>query len=207
MLTSKLRWLSSTTAGAPGGAWRMVADECGLGWLAGLLIGAGKTTGDDEKAGSLALTAEGVETELANGLADGMAATVPSTAGPRAATAPQERTPMTAAATNTTLTALAATRANWRRWPPPSANSSSSIATSCGHTGKRRSRPVRLSDEGRHLRAANPQPKCAHTHESEPVSRPTARASLRLQMRLSARTVHGRGCAGLGDKIGYGFLG
>src|SRR5450432_700392 len=141
MLTSKLRWLSSATAGAPGDVWRMVADEYGLGWLGGLPIGAGNTTGAAEKAGSRTLTAERLETELANGLADDVGAAVRSAAGPRSAMSPQECKPMTAAATRTTLTALAATRADWRRCPPTSANSSSGIATSCGRPGKRRSGP------------------------------------------------------------------
>jgi hypothetical protein len=116
----------------------MVPDEDGLGWPSGLLIGPGETIGADENAGSLALTAERLETELANGFADDVAATVPSAAGLGAAVWRQERTPMTAAVTSTTLTALAATIANWRRCPPTSANSSSGMATSCGRHGKRR---------------------------------------------------------------------
>src|SRR5450631_78940 len=141
MVTLKLRWLSSTAVGVAGDGRRMDADDGGLGWLGGLLIGVGEAIGADENAGSLALTAGPLETELASGLADEVGATVLSAAGLRAAMLRHECTPMTTALTSTTLTALAAIRANWRRCPPTSANSSSGMATSYGRPGKRRQRP------------------------------------------------------------------
>ncbi len=124
MLTSKLRWLSSTTAGARGGVWRIVADRV-RAWLA-------SWAADRRRRDHLAMTRKQgrwrspprrLETELANGLADGIGG---DSAARRPARArlqhPRSAHPMTATATTATLTALAATMANWRRWPPTSAN-------------------------------------------------------------------------------------